>query len=325
MLSPGGGLFRTAQLAVGGLRPRQLPRVAPMMDNQVEEEHQNQHASERADDRGARGEVQPYGKIDAQRGYQRAHGPADRQARPDAVGEEHGSHRGHNQVAEHHQHPGDAHGPRHHEAERSVEEKIPEADGESLGFGGLRVGGDQQKILAEDVVENPDDGIERRRAPHYILGNRQDVSDEHVFQVLGFAGGLAHDQDGGSGGYGVGDPDEGFLRNVRAPRARHREDARAEKGERKADPVGTGPVRVHAYEYAHRGAERSDLRQRQVHENHTALDNMHAEIRMDSGNDQAGQKRPLEKFQNFHLSSSNFQVPTRYRAAEKAFTRRFTS
>ena len=55
-----------------------------------------------------------------------AHRPADRQARADAVGEQHRRHRRHDQIAEHQQHAGDRDRAGDDEAERGVEQEIPQ-------------------------------------------------------------------------------------------------------------------------------------------------------------------------------------------------------
>ena len=46
------------------------------------------------------------------------------------------------------------------------------------------------------------------------------------------------------------------------------------------------------------GAERGNLRQRQIDEDHAALDDVHTEIRVNPGQDEAGGKRRGEKLEN---------------------------
>ena len=60
---------------------------------------------------------------------------------------------------------------------------------------------------------------------------------------------------------------------------------------RQADPVDRRRVRIAARERQQqrdRRAERRDLRQREVDEDDAALDDVHAEIGVDAGQDQAG-------------------------------------
>jgi hypothetical protein len=50
--------------------------------------------------------------------------------------------------------------------------------------------------------------------------------------------------------------------------------------------------------------ERGDLRQREVDEDHAALDDVHAEVGVNAGENQSGQKRQIEKRKNVsHLAS----------------------
>ena len=54
----------------------------------MKEEHDDEDAAEGADDGGTGREVEPNGEIAAEGRDERAHGPTDRQARADAVGEQ---------------------------------------------------------------------------------------------------------------------------------------------------------------------------------------------------------------------------------------------
>jgi len=62
-------------------------------------------------------------EIHAQRGDQSAHGPADSEARTDAVGEEHGANAGDDEIAEDEQDAGDSHRRSDDKSERGVEKK----------------------------------------------------------------------------------------------------------------------------------------------------------------------------------------------------------
>ena len=63
--------------------------------------------------------------------------------------------------------------------------------------------------------------------------------------MFGFAGSLAHGEDGGSGRDGIGNADESFLRNVAAASAGKRKNAGAHKREAQAKPVSAAPMRIH--------------------------------------------------------------------------------
>lgn len=82
-----------------GLRPPR--RGGPGAHERPHDGHGHEDEPERAHHGGARGQVQAQREVHPQRGDDRAHGPADGQARADAVGVEHGRHRRHDQVAEH--------------------------------------------------------------------------------------------------------------------------------------------------------------------------------------------------------------------------------
>src|SRR4029077_1467190 len=114
------------------------------------------------------------------------------------------------------------------------------------------------------------------------------------------AGGLAHEENGHGGGHGISDADEGFLGNMAASGARKSKNGGAEKREAEADPVSAAAVRIHPRDYGDDGAQRGDLRKREVHENNATLDDVHAKIGMDAGQDQARQERQNQKRKNLH-------------------------
>ena len=70
-----------------------------MEENQVRDEHEDQYHAKGAHNRRASRQIQQNGKVDSQRRDQCTHGPSDRQARADAIGEEHGTYRGDDQIA----------------------------------------------------------------------------------------------------------------------------------------------------------------------------------------------------------------------------------
>src|SRR5258708_25524953 len=132
-------------------------------------------------------------------------------------------------------------------------------------------------------MKDADDAVEDGGIATFGPGNRENIADEHVLEVLGLAGGLAHEKNGGCGGNGVGDTDKGFLRDVAPARASESEDSGAEKREREADPVRGPAMRVHADDDGNRGAEGGDLRESKVDKNNASFHNMHAHIRVNAG------------------------------------------
>ena len=92
-------------------------------------------------------------------------------------------------------------------------------------LGHFRVGGDEQELAAEDVMKQADGSVEHGGLDDFRARDGEDIADEHVLEVLGFAGGLAHGEDGGGGGDGVGDADEGFQRDASAMGSYQGEDA----------------------------------------------------------------------------------------------------
>ena len=266
-----------------------------MVHDQVQEEHQHQDAAEGDHNGGTSGCVELHTEVTAERRNQRAHGPADCQTPADAVGKEHGANAGNDQVAEHQQHAGDGHRRGHHKAERSVEEEVPEAHVEALLFGFVMVHGNGQKFLAKDKVEDADGAVEKSRLANFGPGDRQDVAYEHVLEVLGLAGGFAHEKNGGGGSDGISDADESFLGNVASARASESEYSGAKEREREADPVGSAAVRVHADDDGDRGAERGDLCESKIHKNDAALDHVHAQIGVDPREDETRDKRCEQK------------------------------
>jgi hypothetical protein len=127
------------------------------------------------------------------------------------------------EIAENQQHAGDGDGRRHYKTERSVKKKIPKAHVETGLFGLCVIHGDGQEFLAEDVVEDTDGAVEDGGFFHFSPGDGEDVADEHVLQVLGLTGRLAHQKNRGGGRDGIRDADKRFLGDVAAAAAGKRQ------------------------------------------------------------------------------------------------------
>ena len=163
-------------------------------------------------------------------------------------------------------------------------------------------------------MEHADRAVERRGLADLGPRHREDVADEHVLEVLGLRRRLAHRQDRGRGRHRVADADDRFLRDPRVLAADHREDRGADERERQADPVDRRRVRIAARERQQqrdRRAERRNLRQREIDEDDPALDDVHAQVGVDAGQDQAGDERRGQELDDLHER----QVSHRYVAS----------
>src|SRR5438105_4864486 len=107
---------------------------------------------------------------------------------------------------------------------------------------------------------------------HFMAIHRQDVSYQHVFEVLSFPCGFAHRENGSGRCYGIGDSNKCFLRDMATFGAGESEDARADKGERQAKPISSLAVWIHSNQNGDSGTQGSNLCQSQIHKNHTTLD-----------------------------------------------------
>ena len=161
-------------------------------------------------------------------------------------------------------------------------------------------------------MKDADAAYSPRRRHHFLRRDREDVADEHVLQVLASGRRLAHRQNRRRRRHRVGDADDRLLRNPRLLAADRREQHRAQEREGEADPVDGRPVRIAARDRQQQGngrPERRNLRERQVDEDDSALDHVHAEIRVDAGDDQARQERPLQKLESCGVERMAASVP----------------
>ena len=138
-------------------------------------------------------------------------------------------------------------------------------------------------------MEDSHEGVQDGGLEELRPGHRQNVPDQHLLQVLGLLGRLGHQEDRHGGRDDIDDADDRFLRNARlAMDPRDGEDRRAQEGEPEREEVRPVGVQVVPRQVGHGRPERGDLGQRQVDENDAALDDVHPEIGVDSGQDQAG-------------------------------------
>jgi hypothetical protein len=152
-------------------------------------------------------------------------------------------------------------------------------------------------------VEHTHDRVEHGRFSHRAPGDGEDVADQHVLEVLGAFRSLAHRQDRRGRRDGVDDADDGLLRDARVRRvmrARQREDRRPRDREPQRPEVGHRIVQVVSGQVGHRGAERGDLREREVDEDDPPLHDVQAEVGVNAGQDQTGHERDHEKREDVH-------------------------
>ena len=141
-------------------------------------------------------------------------------------------------------------------------------------------------------MENANSTVQNGSLDHLVPIHGENVADQHVFEVLSFPRGFAHGQDGSSRRYSVGNTDESFLRNMSPASTRERENSRPNEGEGQAKPIGPLSVGIHADEDRDGGAQCRNLSQRQINEDYAALHYVHAQVGVDSGQNQAGHKWP---------------------------------
>src|SRR5262245_2532013 len=134
-------------------------------EDRLQDRHRDQHEAERADHGRARRQVELDREVDAERRDHGSHGPADRQPVADPPRVEHRGDGRHDQVAEDEEHPRDRDGRGYHEAERGVEEEVPEAHVEARHLGLPVVERDGEELAPEDVMEGADQRVEARGLP----------------------------------------------------------------------------------------------------------------------------------------------------------------
>ncbi|MDP7237773.1 MAG: hypothetical protein QGI34_13685 [Candidatus Latescibacteria bacterium] len=81
------------------------------------------------------------------------------------------------------------------------------------------------------------------------------------------------------------------MRDTGPARAGEGKDRGAYKRKTQRPPVGPAVVQGRTHQEPERGAQRCDLRKREIDEDHPALDNMDTQIGMDTRQNKAGDKR----------------------------------
>ena len=92
----------------------------------------------------------------------------------------------------------------------------------------------------------------------------------------------------------VDDADDGLLRDRGAPGAAHREERRARHREGQRIPVGGRALDGMPGQIRDGDAQRRHLGQRQVHEDDAAGEHVEAQVDVDAGEDETGEKGKTE-------------------------------
>src|SRR5690348_6925393 len=83
-----------------------------------------------------------------------------------------------------------------------------------------------------------------------------------------------------------------------------RKNARAQERKRQADPVRAATMWIHSCQDGDGCAQGRDLRKREVYEDHSPFHHVYPQVRMDSGEDEAGDERKNEELKDLHSTSS---------------------
>src|SRR5207237_3369383 len=121
-----------------------------------DDRERDQREPEGADDRRARREVERRRGDHAEHADERAEAPADQKLARDRAPEHDAGERGYDEVRKYEEHAGDPHGARDDDAERRVEEEVPNPDPPAIAEGGIRGGRDQEERAAAQPVKDAD-------------------------------------------------------------------------------------------------------------------------------------------------------------------------
>src|SRR5438132_621232 len=116
---------------------------------------------------------------------ERAEAPADQKLARDRAPEHDAGERRHDEVREYEEDAGDPHRARDDDAERRVEEEVPQPDPPALAEGGIRVGRDQEERAAAQPVKDADGRVECPDLRDFGRPDREKVADEHRAHLLG--------------------------------------------------------------------------------------------------------------------------------------------
>src|SRR5215813_5787243 len=147
-------------LTLGSVGFCQRLAISAVMNDEVEQEHGHENCAKRNNYCGAGGSIHLHAEVTTERRNERAHSPADCQARADAIRKEHRAYRRHDEVAENEQNASDGDRRGDDEAEGGVEQEVPETDVEAELCRFVMFDGDEEEFLAKDEVKNANCAVE---------------------------------------------------------------------------------------------------------------------------------------------------------------------
>ena len=170
-----------------------------------------------------------------------------------------------------------------HHPEAQIEDQVPGPHPAPLPRRAVRIQRDLQKAAPQDPMQHTDAGVEACRTGQRPLGHREDVAHKHGLDVLGALGRPVHRQHGRRRRGHIHDADDGLVRDpLRAGPCEGEEDG-AGGGKGQGVPVGGLTLERVAQEERHGGAQRGDLGEGQIHEDHAPGQNVDAQVCVDPG------------------------------------------
>ena len=160
-------------------------------------------------------------------------------------------------------------------------------------------------------MNRADDDVQEREPRRFARRDGENTSHEELLDVLCALRRAVHDQDGEGGRDRVDDADHGLLRDGGRPaEACQREESRAAHGEGQRVPVGGLALHRMARQEGDGDAERRDLGQRQIHEDHAAGEDMEAEVDVNARQHEAGEEGQPEKVEHQRARSASARRAT---------------
>src|SRR5207249_11922259 len=106
--------------------------------------------------------------------------PSDEQAATDSRRQIDSANRRNNQITKNEQNAGDANEACHHQAENSVEEKIPPAHAQTFLVSPIAIERDEQERAAQTEMEDADRDEKCKAFPNFIRRYEQNIANQHV-------------------------------------------------------------------------------------------------------------------------------------------------
>ena len=161
-------------------------------------------------------------------------------------------------------------------------------------------------------MQQPDSGVERNDDGNVVQSAGQYVSGQNLLEMFGALRRPIDEKDGGRRRDDVDDPDQRLLRHTRTPGAREGQQHGRKQRERERIAVGRGALGGMTEHEGDRRAERRDLRERQIDEDHFASEDLNAEIGVDADKTYGHQERRPEKYEwlDHRTAAADFRAST---------------